>query len=169
VAISFPELLFGKNTCKSPQKPLKPVPMCSEHNNYPNMIFKSQKTDIGSPNHVLDQRGLQASLELAETSMVKNSLKKSSNGCENGTNGSSTSKNPWLGFYGTSISQHDEEVRPPPFFSFKLCWNCIYKTHLCVHMNLEHAPNARYNLAPGAIVPTVQTVEQLGRLQPPTA
>jgi hypothetical protein len=37
--------------------------------------------------------------------MVKNLLKKSSNGCENGTNGSSTSKNPWLGFYGTSIGQ----------------------------------------------------------------
>jgi hypothetical protein len=69
------------------------------------MIFKSQKTDIGSPNHVLDQRGLEASLELPETSMVKNLLKKSSNGCENGTNGSKTSKNPWLGFYGTSIGQ----------------------------------------------------------------
>jgi hypothetical protein len=46
------------------------------------MIFKSQKTDIGSPNHVLDQKGLKASLELPETSMVKNLLKKSSNGCK---------------------------------------------------------------------------------------
>jgi hypothetical protein len=35
-----------------------------------------------------------SSLELAETSMVKNLLKKFSNGCENGTNGSNTSKNP---------------------------------------------------------------------------
>jgi hypothetical protein len=33
-------------------------------------------------------------LELAETSMVKNLQKKSSNGLENNTNGSSTSKNP---------------------------------------------------------------------------
>jgi hypothetical protein len=68
------------------------------------MIFKSQKTDIGSPNHVLDQKGFKLP-KLAETSMVKNLLKKSSNGCENGTNGSSTSQNPWLGFYGTSIGQ----------------------------------------------------------------
>jgi hypothetical protein len=37
--------------------------------------------------------------------MVKILLKKSSNGCENSTNGSSTSINPWLGFYGTSIGQ----------------------------------------------------------------
>jgi hypothetical protein len=34
-----------------------------------------------------------SSLELAETSMVKNLRKKSSNGLENNTNGSSTSKN----------------------------------------------------------------------------
>jgi hypothetical protein len=46
-----------------------------------------------------------SSLELPETSMVKNLQKKSSNGLENSTNGSSTSKNPWLGFYGTSIGQ----------------------------------------------------------------
>jgi hypothetical protein len=35
-----------------------------------------------------------SSLELAETSMVKNLQKKYSNGLENSTNGSSTSKNP---------------------------------------------------------------------------
>jgi hypothetical protein len=34
------------------------------------------------------------SLELAETSMVKNLHKESSNGCENSANGFSTSKNP---------------------------------------------------------------------------
>jgi hypothetical protein len=45
-----------------------------------------------------------SSLELAETSMVKNLQKKSSNGLENNTNGSITSKNP-LGFYDTSIGQ----------------------------------------------------------------
>jgi hypothetical protein len=31
--LSFPELLCGKNTCKSPPMDLKPIPMCSEHNN----------------------------------------------------------------------------------------------------------------------------------------
>jgi hypothetical protein len=46
-----------------------------------------------------------SSLELPGTSMVKNLQKKSSNGLENNTNGSITSKNPWLGFYGTSIGQ----------------------------------------------------------------
>jgi hypothetical protein len=35
-----------------------------------------------------------SSLELVETSMVKNFQKKSSNGLENNTNGSITSKNP---------------------------------------------------------------------------
>jgi hypothetical protein len=34
---------------------------------------------------------------------------------------------------------NDEEVRPPPFFSFKLCWNWLYKTHLCVHQPSTHA------------------------------
>jgi hypothetical protein len=46
-----------------------------------------------------------SSLELAETSMVKKLQKKSSNGLKNNTNGSSTSKNPYLGFYDTSIGQ----------------------------------------------------------------
>jgi hypothetical protein len=30
---SFPELLCGKNTCKSPPMDLKPIPMCPDHNN----------------------------------------------------------------------------------------------------------------------------------------
>jgi hypothetical protein len=30
---SFPQLLYGKNTCKSPPMDLKPIPMCLEHNN----------------------------------------------------------------------------------------------------------------------------------------
>jgi hypothetical protein len=30
---SFPKLLCGKNTCKSPPMDLKPIPRCSEHNN----------------------------------------------------------------------------------------------------------------------------------------
>jgi hypothetical protein len=39
-------------------------------------------------------KGASSSLELLGTSAVKNLQKKSSNGCENSTNGSSTSKNP---------------------------------------------------------------------------
>jgi hypothetical protein len=39
-------------------------------------------------------------------------------------------------------------------------------TSMC--MNLEHAPEMRFNLAPGATTPTVQTVGRLGCLQPPT-
>jgi hypothetical protein len=30
---SFPELQWGKNTCKSPPMDLKHIPMCSEQNN----------------------------------------------------------------------------------------------------------------------------------------
>jgi hypothetical protein len=79
--------------------------------------------------------------------MVKNLLKKSSNGCENGTNGSSTSKNPWLGFYGTSIGQTMKKLGLLHFSpsSFAGTGSTI---RTLVHMNLEHAPNARYNLAP---------------------
>jgi hypothetical protein len=100
--------------------------------------------------------------------MVKNLLKKSSNGCKNGTNGSSTSKNPWLGFYGTSIGQTMKKLGllhfPPSSFA-----GTGSTKHTLVHMNLEHAPEMRFNLAPGATAPTVQTVGRLGCLQPPTA
>jgi hypothetical protein len=80
-----------------------------------------------------------SSLELPGTSMVKNLLKKSSNGCENGTNGSSTSKNPWLGFYGTSIGQTMKKLGllhfPPSSFAGT---GSTKRTSVC--MNLEHAP-----------------------------
>jgi hypothetical protein len=85
--------------------------------------------------------------------MVKNLLKKSSNGCKNGTNGSITSKNPWLGFYGTSIGQTVKKLGlfhfPPSSFA-----GTGSTERTLVHMNLEHAPNARYNLALGATAPT---------------
>jgi hypothetical protein len=79
---------------------------------------------------------------------VKNLHEESSNGCENGTNGSSTSKNPWLGFYGTSIDQTVKKLGllhfPPSSFAGT---GSTERTSVCI--NLEHASNARYNLAPG--------------------
>jgi hypothetical protein len=79
--------------------------------------------------------------------MVKKLLKKSSNGCENGTNGSSTSKNPWLGFYGTSIGQTMKKLGllhfPPSSFAGT---GSTKRTSVC--MNLEHAPKRVINLAP---------------------
>jgi hypothetical protein len=58
------------------------------------MIIQSQKTNIGSPKHVLQSMRASSSLELAETSMAKNLQKKSSNGLDNSANGFRTSKNP---------------------------------------------------------------------------
>jgi hypothetical protein len=99
--------------------------------------------------------------------MVKNLLKKSSNGCENGTNGSSTSKNPWLGFYGTSIGQTMKKLGLLHFSPSSFAGTGSTNRTL-VHMNLEHAPKRVKNPA-HATAPTVQTVGRLGRLQPPTA
>jgi hypothetical protein len=94
--------------------------------------------------------------------MVKKLLKKSSNGCENGTNGSNTSKNPWLGFYGTSNGQTVKKLGLLHFSPSSFAGTgSTERTSVC--MNLEHAPNAHYNLAP------VQTVGWLGCLQPLTA
>jgi hypothetical protein len=80
-----------------------------------------------------------SSLKLAETSIVKTLQKKSSNGLENSTNGSSTSKNPWLGFYDTSIGQTMKKLGllhfPPSSF---VGTGSTKRTSVC--MNLEHAP-----------------------------
>jgi hypothetical protein len=43
---SFPEIQWGKNTCKSPPMDLKTIPMCSEHNKQLRMNIHSQKMDI---------------------------------------------------------------------------------------------------------------------------
>jgi hypothetical protein len=103
------------------------------------MIFKSQKTRHRLTKPCPRSKRASSSLELPETSMVKNLLKKSSNGCENGTNGSSTSKNPWLGFYGTSIGQTMKKLGllhfPPSSFAGT---GSTKRTSVC--MNLEHAP-----------------------------
>jgi hypothetical protein len=78
--------------------------------------------------------------------MVKNLLKKSSNGCKNGTNGSSTSKNPWLGFYGTSIGQTMKKLGLLHFSpsSFAGTGSTI---HTLVHINLEHAPKRAFKFS----------------------
>jgi hypothetical protein len=93
VAISFPELLFGKNICKSPHQPMKPIPLFIEYqlpkNDYSITENKHRLTKPCPPS-----TRASSSLELAENSMVKNLQKKSSNGLENNTNGSITSKNP---------------------------------------------------------------------------
>jgi hypothetical protein len=74
--------------------------------------------------------------------MVKKLQKKSSNGLENSTNGSSTSKNPYLGFYGTSIGQKMKKLGllhfPPSNFVGTGSTKC---TSVC--MNQEHAPKKR--------------------------
>ena len=52
---SLPELQWGKNTYKSPSMDLKPIPMCSEHNNQSKMTIQSQKMDMGSSEQCLKQ------------------------------------------------------------------------------------------------------------------
>jgi hypothetical protein len=61
-----------------------------------------------------------SSLELSKTSMVKNLQNKSSNAFENSANGFRMSKNPKLGFFGTSFSQKMKKIGLLPFPSFKL-------------------------------------------------
>jgi len=61
-----------------------------------------------------------SSLELSETSMVKNLQNKSSNSYENSANGFRTSKNPSLGFYDTSFGPKMKKIGLLPFSSFKL-------------------------------------------------
>ena len=61
-----------------------------------------------------------SSLELSEISMAKNLQKKFSNGFENGANEFRTSKNPYLGFFGTSFGQKMKKIGLLPFSSFKL-------------------------------------------------
>jgi hypothetical protein len=99
---------------------------------------------------------------------MKKSHEESSNGCENSTNGSSMSKNPWLGFYGTSIGQTVKKLGLLHFSPSSFAGTSSTIRTL-VHMNLGHAPKMHFNLALGATVPTVQTVGRLGCLQPPTA
>jgi hypothetical protein len=41
-----------------------------------------------------------------------------------------------------------EEVRPPPFFSFKLCWNWFYNSHSCAHEPGTRSKTRVINLAP---------------------
>jgi hypothetical protein len=73
-----------------------------------------------------------SSLELFETSMVKNLQKKSSNGFENSSNGFRTSKNPKLGFYDTSFGQKMKKIGLLPFSSFKLVVSGLPKcTFVC--------------------------------------
>jgi hypothetical protein len=105
VAISFSELLFGKQHLQKSSKASKTCPNVF-------IAYQLAKNDysITENKHRLTKTHPQSmrasnSLELAETSMVKNLQKKSSNGLDNSANGFSTSKNPWLVFYGTSISQ----------------------------------------------------------------
>jgi hypothetical protein len=52
---SFPKLKWRKNTCRSPPMDLKPIPMCSEHNNQSKMTIQSQKIDMGSSEQCLKQ------------------------------------------------------------------------------------------------------------------
>jgi hypothetical protein len=61
-----------------------------------------------------------SSLELSETSMVKNLQKKSSNSFENNANGFRMSKHPYLGFFSTSFGQKMKKIGLLPFSSFKL-------------------------------------------------
>jgi hypothetical protein len=61
-----------------------------------------------------------SSLELPETSMVKNMKNNSSNGLDNSANGFKTSKNPYFGFYDISIGQIMKKIGLLPFSSFKL-------------------------------------------------
>ena len=58
---SLPELQWSKNTYRSPPMDLKPIPMCSEHNNQWKMTIQSQKMDMCSSEQCLKQWGLQAS------------------------------------------------------------------------------------------------------------
>jgi hypothetical protein len=87
---------------------------------------------------------------------------------ENNTNGSSTSKNPWLGFYGTSIGQTMKKLGllhfPPSSFAGN---GSTKRTFVCI--NLEQAPKRTFKPSTEWFRITVQTVGQLGRLQPPTA
>ena len=53
--LSFPELLCGKNTCKSPPMDLKTIPMFSEHNKQSRMTIQSQKMDMCSSEQCLKQ------------------------------------------------------------------------------------------------------------------
>jgi hypothetical protein len=75
-----------------------------------------------------------SSLEIPETSVVKNLQMKSSNGCESSANGFRTSKNPKLGFYDTSFGQKMKKIGLLPFSSFKLVVSgspkrtCVCKT-----------------------------------------
>jgi hypothetical protein len=108
------------------------------------------------------------SLELPETSMVKKLHNKSSNGLDNSANGFRTSKNPYMGFYDTSIGQKMKKIGLLPFSSFKLAETGSPKCTL-VCLNQEHAPNSCLNLAPACNRITVQTVGWLGCLQPLTA
>jgi hypothetical protein len=87
-----------------------------------------------------------SSLELFETSMVKNLQKKSSNGCENSANGFKMSKNPYMGLYGTSIGQKMKKIGLLPFSSFKLVVSGSPKRTSCA-LNPKHAPKSCYNLA----------------------
>jgi hypothetical protein len=79
--------------------------------------------------------------------MVKNLQKKSSNGCENGTNGSSTSKNPWLGFYGTSIGQKLRKLDLLHFPPSTLLELVLQNAPLCA-LTWNTLQNARLNPAP---------------------
>jgi hypothetical protein len=68
-----------------------------------------------------------SSLELAETSMAKILQKKYSNGLDNSANGFRTSKNPYLGFYGSSIGQNMKKLGllhfPPSTLLKLVCQN----------------------------------------------
>jgi hypothetical protein len=84
-----------------------------------------------------------SSLELSGTSMVKNLHEESSNSCKNGTNGSSMSKNPWLGFYGTSIGQTMKKLGLLHFSPSSFAGTGSTKrTSVCI--NLEHVPKRAF-------------------------
>jgi hypothetical protein len=73
-----------------------------------------------------------SSLELAETSMVKNLQKKSSNGLDNNCQWIQDVQKPLAGFLRHLNRPKDEEVRPPPFSSFKLVVSASTKRTLLV-------------------------------------
>jgi hypothetical protein len=109
-----------------------------------------------------------SSLELAETSMAKKMQNKSSNGLDNSSNGFRTSKNPYLGFYGTSIGQEMRKIGLLPSSSFNLAGSGSPKrTSMC--LNQEHTPKHVFKPSTVHNRKTVQTVGRLGRLQPLTA